>query len=69
MLTSESYEEVVAFYADIVGPREQGYVLVETTSGDTPTRYVTIAVHLEGKYFWPGTGLQSIRQIPAEKNQ
>lgn len=29
-----------------VGPRGDGYVLVETTSADTPTRYVTIAVHL-----------------------
>ena len=31
VLTKLSYEEVVAFYADIVGPREDGYVLVETT--------------------------------------
>jgi hypothetical protein len=46
VLTTLSYEEVVAFYADVVGPRENGYVLVETTSGDTPTRYVSIAVHL-----------------------
>jgi hypothetical protein len=46
VLTTLSYEEVVAFYADVVGPRGNGYVLVETTSGDTPTRYVTIAVHL-----------------------
>jgi hypothetical protein len=46
VLTSLSYEEVLAFYADVVGPRGNGYVLVETTSRDTPTRYVTIAVHL-----------------------
>ena len=46
VLTTLSYEEVVAFYADVVGPRGNGYVLVETTSRDTPTRYVTIAVHL-----------------------
>ena len=46
VLTKLSYEEVVAFYADVVGPRGNGYVLVETTSQDTPTRYVTIAVHL-----------------------
>jgi hypothetical protein len=46
ILTTLSYEEVVAFYADIVGPRENGYVLVETTNRDTPTRYVTVAVHL-----------------------
>jgi hypothetical protein len=46
VLTRLSYEEVVAFYADVVGPRGNGYVLVETTSRDTPTRYVTIAVHL-----------------------
>lgn len=46
VLTELSYEEVVAFYADIVGPRGNGYVLVETTSRDAPTRYVTIAVHL-----------------------
>jgi len=46
VLTSLSYDEVVDFYADVVGPRGNGYVLVETTSRDTPTRYVTIAVHL-----------------------
>ena len=46
MLTTLSYEEVVAFYADVVGPRGNGYVLVETTCRDTPTRYVSIAVHL-----------------------
>ena len=46
VLTSLSYEEVVAFYADVVGPREQGYVRVETTRSDAETRYVTIAVHL-----------------------
>ena len=46
VLTTLSYEDVVAFYADVVGPRGNGYVSVETTSRDTPTRYVTIAVHL-----------------------
>ena len=46
VLTTLSYEEVVAFYADVVGPRGNGYVIVETTRRDTPTRYVTIAVHL-----------------------
>jgi hypothetical protein len=46
VLTTLSYEEVVAFYADVVGPRGSGYVLVETTCRDTPTRYVSIAVHL-----------------------
>jgi hypothetical protein len=46
VLTTLSYEEVVAFYADVVGPRGHGYVLVETTRRDTPTRYVSIAVHL-----------------------
>jgi len=46
VLTTLSYEEVVAFYADVVGPRGNGYVLVETTRRDTPTRYVTVAVHL-----------------------
>ncbi|MGI9259566.1 MAG: hypothetical protein ACR2QQ_12085 [Gammaproteobacteria bacterium] len=46
ILTTLSYEEVVAFYADVVGPRENGYVSVETTSRDTPTRYVSVAVHL-----------------------
>ena len=46
VLTTLSYEEVVAFYADVVGPRGNGYVLVETTLRDTPTRYVSIAVHL-----------------------
>jgi hypothetical protein len=49
VLTTLSYEEVVAFYADVVGPRGNGYVSVETTSRDTPTRYVTIAVHLGRK--------------------
>jgi hypothetical protein len=48
VLTTLSYEEVVAFYADVVGPRDDGYVLVETTRRDTPTRYVSIAVHLGG---------------------
>jgi hypothetical protein len=46
VLTTLSYKEVVAFYADVVGPRGNGYVLVETTRRDTPTRYVSIAVHL-----------------------
>ena len=46
VLTTLSYEEVVAFYADVVGPRGNGYVLVETTCRDTPMRYVSIAVHL-----------------------
>ena len=46
VLTTLSYEEVVAFYADVVGPRGNGYVLVETTRRDTPTRYVSIAIHL-----------------------
>jgi len=46
VLTTLSYEEVVDFYADVVGPRGDGYVLVETTRRDTPTRYVSIAVHL-----------------------
>ena len=46
VLTTLSYEEVVAFYADVVGPRGNGYVLVETTRRNTPTRYVSIAVHL-----------------------
>ena len=51
VLTTLSYEEVVAFYADVVGPRGNGYVLVETTRRDTPTRYVSIAVHLgQGPY-------------------
>ena len=46
VLTTLSYEEVVAFYADVVGPRGNGDVFVETTCRDTPTRYVSIAVHL-----------------------
>lgn len=46
ILTTLSYDEVSDFYADVVGPRENGYVSVETTSRDTPTRYVSIAVHL-----------------------
>ena len=46
VLTTLSYEDVVAFYADVVGPRGNGYVSVETTCRDTPTRYVSIAVHL-----------------------
>ena len=46
VLTTLPYEEVVAFYADVVGPRGNGYVRVETTRRDTPTRYVSIAVHL-----------------------
>ena len=46
VLTTLSHDEVVTFYDGVVGPRGNGYVLVETTSRDTPTRYVTIAVHL-----------------------
>ncbi len=58
VLTTLSYEEVVAFYADIVGPRGNGYVLVETTRRDTPTRYVSIAVHLgRGPYSRLPSGL------------
>ena len=49
VLTTLSYEEVVAFYADVVGPRGNGDVFVETTCRDTPTRYVSIAVHLGGE--------------------
>jgi len=44
VLTTLSYEEVVAFYADVVGPRGNGYVLVETTCRDTPTRYVSASL-------------------------
>jgi hypothetical protein len=49
VITTLSYEEVVEFYADVVGPRGNGYVSVETTRGNTDTRYVNIAVHLEGR--------------------
>lgn len=58
VLTTLSYEEVFAFYADIVGPRGNGYVSVETTNGNTETRYVSIAVHLEGltEHHKPGSG-------------
>ena len=50
VLTTLSYEEVVAFYADVAGTRGEGYVLVETTRGNTATRYVSIAVHLTGQH-------------------
>jgi hypothetical protein len=46
VLTTLSCEEVSAFYADVVGPRGNGDVRVETTCGNTATRYVSIAVHL-----------------------
>jgi hypothetical protein len=46
VLTTLSCEEVFAFYADIVGPRGDGDVRVETTCSNTATRYVSIAVHL-----------------------
>lgn len=46
VLTTLSCEEVFAFYADVIGPRENGDVRVETTCGNTATRYVSIAVHL-----------------------
>lgn len=49
VLTTLSCEEVFAFYADVVGPREDGDVRVETTCGNTATRYVSIAVHLGQK--------------------
>ena len=55
LLTTLSYEEVFAFYADVVGPRGDGYVTVETTRGDKEARYVSIAVHLAGQQrFNPG---------------
>ncbi len=46
VLTTLSCEEVFAFYADVVGPRGNGDVRVETTCGNTATRYVSTAVHL-----------------------
>jgi hypothetical protein len=49
VLTTLSCEEVSAFYADVVGPRGNGDVRVETTCGNTVTRYVSIAVHLGQK--------------------
>jgi hypothetical protein len=41
--------EVLAFYADVIGPRGDGDVRVETNCRDTATRYVSIAVHLGGQ--------------------
>ncbi len=49
VLTTLSCEEVSAFYADVVGPRGDGDVRVETTCGNTAARYVSIAVHLGQK--------------------
>ncbi len=49
----------VAFYADVVAPHENGYVLVETTRGNTATRYVSIAVHLTGHHL-PNSGFVEI---------
>jgi len=49
VLTTLSCEEVFAFYADVVGPRGNGDVQIETNCGNTPTRYVSIAVHLGQK--------------------
>lgn len=46
VLTTLSCEEVSAFYADVVGPRGNGDVRVETTCNNAATRYVSIAVHL-----------------------
>ena len=46
VLTTLSCEEVFAFYADIVGPRGDGDVRIETTCDNKATRYVSIAVHL-----------------------
>jgi hypothetical protein len=58
VLTTLSYEEVFAFYADVVGPRGNGYVSVETTRSNSETRYVSIAVHLGGltEFHKPGSG-------------
>ena len=39
-------EEDFDFYADVVGPRENGEVRVETTCDNKEKRYVSIAVHL-----------------------
>ena len=49
VLTTLSCEEVFAFYSDVVGPRGNGDVRVETTCGNKATRYVSIAVHLGQK--------------------
>ena len=46
ILTTLSCEEVFAFYTDVVGPRGNGDVRIETTCGSTATRYVSISVHL-----------------------
>ena len=46
VITTLSCEEVFAFYADVIGPRGDGDVRVETTCGEKETRYVSIAVHL-----------------------
>ena len=62
VLTTLSYEEVFAFYADVVGPRENGYVLVETTRGNTATRYVSIAVHLTGNHL-PHSGFVELIEV------
>lgn len=62
VLTTLSFEEVSAFYADVVGPYGDGYVLVETVRSDTPTRYVSIAVHLTGNY-QPGSGFVEFFEV------
>ena len=62
ILTASTCEEVFAFYDDVVGPRGNGEVRVETTCGDAPTRYVSIAIHL-GQEGVEGLNMDLYRQL------
>lgn len=64
ILTTRSCEEVFVFYADVIGPRGNGDVRVETTCGNTETRYVSIAVHL-GQEGAEGLNMDQYNRIKA----
>jgi len=62
VLTNLTCEEVFAFYDGVIGPRGNGDVSVETSCGDSPTRYVSIAVHL-GREGTAGLNMEQYRQL------
>jgi len=68
VLTTLPCEEIFAFYADVVGPRGNGDVRIETTCDNTQTRYVSIAVHL-GKNEVEGLNMDQYNQLLEETNR
>jgi hypothetical protein len=66
VLTTLSCEEVFAFYADIIGPRGDGDVRIETNCSNTATRYVSIAVHL-GREGAEGLNMDEYNRVLRER--